>query len=134
MKHIFALEFPILEETTYRSLNEEVKREVARQLSREIQLNWKTIDQYCGTRAVYQPNASLLDGMTLTWVVKTMDKLWNSHFVKYFSRAGGDNWKNKLTTISNLRCPIAHAGIEYISERDLAVCMKYCDEVIHLKL
>ncbi|MCD7856332.1 MAG: ATP-binding protein [Clostridiales bacterium] len=134
LKHIFALEFPILEETTYRSLNEEVKREVARQLSREIQLNWKTIDQYCGTRAVYQPNASLLDGMTLTWVVKTMDKLWNSHFVKYFSRAGGDNWKNKLTTISNLRCPIAHAGIEYISERDLAVCMKYCDEVIHLKL
>lgn len=134
IKAIFKKEFPRLDKIIYDDLLADSSNEIIPSLNSEypdLKLNSGKIKRYCEDLAAHKEHPTILDVMTLSDVVKVMLDSWATRFHKYF--AGDESWKPKLKFIMDLRNPMAHAAIEYIDQEDLAVCMKYCDEIIHMK-
>lgn len=134
IKAIFKKEFPRLDEVTYDDLVADAANTIVPRLNSEypgLSLNSGKIKRYCEDLAAHKEHPTILDVLTLSEVVKVMLDSWATRFHKYF--AGDESWKPKLKFIMELRNPMAHAAIEYIDKEDLAVCMKYCDEIIHMK-
>lgn len=134
IKAIYKKEFPRLDEITYDDLLTDTANSIVQRLNTEypeLNLNSGKIRRYCEDLAAHKEHPTILDVLTLSEVVKVMLDSWATRFHKYF--AGDESWKPKLKFIMELRNPMAHAAIEYIDQEDLAVCMKYCDEIIHMK-
>lgn len=123
-----------MDEVTYDDLVADAANTIVPRLNSEypgLSLNSGKIKRYCEDLAAHKEHPTILDVLTLSEVVKVMLDSWATRFHKYF--AGDESWKPKLKFIMELRNPMAHAAIEYIDKEDLAVCMKYCDEIIHMK-
>lgn len=95
----------------------------------ELSLDWNQIRSYGRNSTTYMQNPSIIDVLTLPYIIAVIKRQWNTKFYRYF---GSNEWKDKLQKISNLRNPIAHAHIEYISPDDLAEGLACCNEVIKL--
>lgn len=134
LKAIFKNEYPKLDKVTYDELLADSTNLIIAELNSqypELKLNSGKIKRYCEDLATHKEHPTILDVLTLSEVVKVILNSWSTRFHKYFS--GDESWKPKLTFIMDLRNPMAHAAVEYISQEDLAVCLKYCDELIHMK-
>ena len=134
LKAIFKKEYPKLDEVTYDELLDDSTNQIITGLNSEypeLKLNSGKIKRYCEDLAAHKEHPTILDVLTLSEVVKIILDTWSARFHKYFS--GDESWKPKLSFIMELRNPMAHAAVEYINQEDLAVCMKYCDEIIHMK-
>jgi len=132
IKAIFKKEFPEISEISYVDLT--VSNDAIQDLNTrypELGLNSGKIKRYCEDLAAHKEHPTVLDVLTLSEIVNVIVNTWATRFHKYFS--GDDSWKVKLEHIKRIRNPIAHAAIEYVSQEDLASCMQYCDEIIHLK-
>lgn len=102
------------------------------QMYPDLTLDWTVTMRNLKTNAVRNKKACVLDTFTLTFVINKILNLWDGFFDRYF---GGDpNWKGKLEAIRSVRIPIAHSNIEYIEQKELAVCMQYCEELIRLEI
>lgn len=95
----------------------------------ELSLDWNQIRSYGRNSTTYMQNPSIIDVLTLPYIIAVINRQWNTKFYRYF---GSNEWKDKLQKISNLRNPIAHAHIEYISPDDLAEGLACCNDVINL--
>ena len=95
----------------------------------ELSLDWNQIRSYGRNSTTYMQNPSIMDVLTLPYIIGVINRQRNTKFYRYF---GSNEWKDKLQKISNLRNPIAHAHIEYISPDDLAEGLACCNEVIKL--
>lgn len=134
IKAIFKKEYPEIDEIRYELLMTDDANNIIRNLNArypELNLRATTIKKYSEDLSAHKENPSILDVLTLSEVVNIILDTWSARFHKYFS--GDKSWKDKLKFIKDLRNPIAHAAIEYISQNDLAVCMRYCDEILHMK-
>lgn len=134
LKAIFKKEFPELDTVTYEDLagnkSEAVKQHI-NSIYPELHLEWNEIITYCKTLSAHKKHPTILDVLTLSKVVGVMLKTWEKRFYRYFD--GDTQWKSKLGQIRKLRNPMAHAQLEYVDADELAVCLKYCEELIHLK-
>ena len=133
IKTIFKKEYPLLDDITYEKLLSESGDAIMRKIDREypeIGLNWRQIKGYCEDLAAHKDNPTILDVLTLSKIVGVILDKWTTKFHQYF--AGDDSWKLKLEYIKKMRNPMAHAMIDYIDQQELAVCMQYCNEIIHL--
>ena len=134
LKFIFQQEFPELAEITYQRLLSEDGKTVMNDIDSkypELRLNWGQVKGYCQNLATRKEFPTVLDVLTLSKVVGIILKTWDKRFYRHFG--GDDSWKLKLEVVSSIRNPMAHAQMEYVGEEELAICMKYCDEVLHMK-
>lgn len=135
LKRIFGLEYPILDQTRYQEFTGSNRDEVRRSVNsscQDIYIKWGKVESYAKDLANHKDNPSILDVLTLSDIVQYMKRGWNQHFSRYF---GGDSeWKRKLETIAETRKPMAHAHELFIDEKDLSVCMKYCKEIVDMKI
>lgn len=133
IKAIFAREYPRLAEVSYGDIQYDSKGAIEKEIAKlypELNLNWRQIKGYCEDLAAHKENPTIIDVLTLSKVVGIILDRWDDRFHVYFS--GDDSWKMKLAYIKKLRNPMAHAMVEYIDQEELAVCLKYCDEIIHM--
>lgn len=134
IKAIFKKEFPKLAEITYQDITGINADSVMNSINMdypELALNWRQVKGYCEELSARKEQPTILDVLTLSKVISVIIDTWNSRFYRYF--AGDETWKHKLEAIKKVRNPMAHAQIEFVSAEELAVCMKYCDEIIHMK-
>lgn len=134
IKAIFQQEFPKLAAITYQTLIGDDGASVMSSIDAEypeLHLNWHRVRGYCENLSAHKDCPTVIDVLTLSKVIDVMLNTWDSRFYRYFS--GDENWKFKLGEIKKLRNPLAHAQLEYIDEKELAICMKYCDEIIHME-
>ena len=95
----------------------------------ELRLSAETIKSYCYNLQRFKDYPTILDVLTLSKITGIIIGQWSSRFFKYFP---DNDWKDKLKHISNIRNPVAHDKIEYISKEDLTMCLKYCEDIIKL--
>lgn len=134
LKSIFQREFPELAAITYQQLQSADGKTIMEGIDTkypELRLNWTQVQGYCQNLSTRKEFPTVLDVLTLSKVVGIMLKTWNKRFYRYFG--GNDNWKLKLEVVSSIRNPMAHAQMEYVSDNELAICMKYCTEIIHIE-
>lgn len=134
LKAIINEEYPELDEITYDELLADSTNQIITELNRqyqELRLNSGRIKRYCEDLLLHKEHPTILDVLTLSEVVRVILESWFTRFHTYFS--GDESWKSKLDFIVDIRNPMAHAAVEYIRQRDLAVYMQYCDEIIHLE-
>ena len=134
LKAIFKREYPETATITYDDLLADASNMLVSNLNTkypELGLNVGKIKRFCDDLSAHKEHPTILDVLTLSEIVKTILSVWQTKFHLYFS--GDESWKTKLEFIKNIRNPIAHAAIEYISVDELSTCMQYCDELIHLR-
>lgn len=134
LKDIIEKEYPVLSSVTNDDIvntNAEIINQINSQHT-ELHLNKNQIKAYCDDLSAHKPHPTILDVLPLSKVIAIIIDNWNSNFQKYFK--GEDGWKNKLLQIKRLRNPMAHAQLSYVNADELAIVMKYCDELIHLHL
>lgn len=95
----------------------------------ELRLSADMIKSYCYNLQRFKDEPTILDVLTLSKITNIIIGQWSSRFFKYFPE---NDWKDKLKHISNIRNPMAHDKIEYVSKEDLTMCMKYCEDIIKL--
>ena len=133
IKKIFSEVYPELVTTTYQDLLDEGVEALKARIHGKypgIDLKWNQIRVYCENLSAHKKNPSVLDVLTLAQVIDRILKKWDEKFCHYFN--GDPSWKTKLELIKEIRNPMAHAQMEYISKEKLAPCMKYCEEIIRL--
>lgn len=132
IKDIFSKEYKKLSEIRYSEFGGKDKysfENVIDGLYPELSLDWNQIRSYGRNSSSYMQNPSILDVLTLPYIISVINRQWSTKFYRFF---GSDDWKDKLQKISNLRNPIAHAHIDYISPDALAEGLSCCNEVIRL--
>ena len=132
LKAIFNREYPELDRVTYNDLRSSNASTLCRRVERQypaLNPNWEQILVYCRELSDRKENPTVLDVLTLSKVISVIISEW-TRFLRHFN--GDPEWKTKLLAIKNVRNPMAHAKLEYISDQELAVCLKYCDEIIRL--
>lgn len=133
IKSIFKKEFPELDKITYQELigeNGDVIRNEINRIYPELNLNWKQVIKYCENLSAHKNEPTILDVLTLSKVIGIILQTWNERFYYFFE--GNSEWKHKLEQIRKLRNPMAHAQLESIDKDELAVCLKFCEEIIRL--
>ena len=133
IKKIFQHEYPKLAAITYQILISDGGTSAMSSIDEEypeLHLNWHQVKGYCENLSAHKNCPTVIDVLTLSKVIDVMLNTWDSRFYRYFP--GSEDWKFKLGEIKKLRNPLAHAQLEYIDEKELAICMKYCDEIIHM--
>lgn len=134
LKSIFQREFPELAAITYQQLQSVDGTMIMNNIDTkypELHLNWTQVKGYCQNLSTRKEFPTVLDVLTLSKVVGIMLKTWNKRFFRYFG--GDDSWKLKLEVVSSIRNPMAHAQMEYVTNDELAICMKYCNEILHIE-
>lgn len=131
LKSFIDKEYHDLDTTTYSELLADPFRKITTLNSNfpELKLNANTIKTYCRSLQIHKPDPTILDVLTLSKVVDIINSKWTDKFSKYFE---GNGWQDKFEKIVNIRNPMSHATIEYVSKEELAVCMKYCQEIINM--
>lgn len=135
LKRIFGLEYPILAQTRYLEFTGDNQDAVRRNVNcncSNIHIDWRTVVSYAKDLANHKDNPSVLDVLTLSYIIKYIVCEWDRRFYRYFN--GDSEWKRKLKTIADTRKPMAHAHELFIDEKDLSVCMKYCKEIVNLEI
>lgn len=132
LKKIFGTVFPRLNETHY---NKFIERKVQNDISKnynELSFNWDEITSYAADLSLHKNNPSILDVLTLSFIIKAIIKLWDrQNFYKFFGR---EEWKKKLQLIKEIRNPIAHAHKEEVDPKLLETCLRYCEELCKLSI
>lgn len=132
IKDIFSKEYKKLSEIRYSEFGGKDKYKYENEINGlypELSLDWNQIRSYGRNSSSYMQNPSILDVLTLPYIISVINRQWSTKFYRFF---GSDDWKDKLQKISNLRNPIAHAHIDYISPDALAEGLSCCNEVIRL--
>ncbi len=140
LRSFIAAEYPGLGKITYHDMKNDLGKVKADVKSQYPELyayfeqqggkSWGNFLRDCASLAAHKPNPSVLDVITLSNSIFYIDRFWASNFSKYFN--GDTSWMDKLKQIKKLRNPMAHAQIEYVDSAELALCLKYCDELVHL--
>lgn len=134
IKALIKREYPELDTVTYDDLIADTGNGIIKDLNTkysELNLNSGKIKHYCEDLSSHKEHPTILDVLTLSETVSIILSAWEKRFHKYF--LGDDSWKIKLEYIKDLRNPVAHAAIDYISPDELSVCMQYCSDILHLK-
>lgn len=129
LKAIFKREYPELDRVTYNDLKSANASQITRRIYPALNLNWGQITKYCEELSERKENPTALNVITLSKIISVIIEQW-TRFFKYFN--GDAEWKNKLNVIKGVRNPMAHANLDYVSEEELAICLRYCEEVIRL--
>ena len=133
LKSIFKQVYPLLDQITYQqlcSLDKNRLKDEVKEKYGDLKLKWDTITKYCCSISVYKEQPTVLDSLTLPFVINAILDNWDKNFKKYF---GDDSWIGKLKSIRDFRNPVAHAMIDYIEEKERGICLKYCEEIMHLE-
>lgn len=131
LKAFFKREYPELEKVTYKDLKSYDAAKIQGKIDRaySLNLNWGQVFSYSSNFSTRKENPTVVDVLTLSKIIDVIIENW-TRFLKYFN--GDSEWKNKLNVIKGVRNPAAHGHLEYVSEEELAVCLRYCEEVIRL--
>lgn len=134
IKSIFKKQYPLLASIGYQELIGPREAEYTNQVETaypELRLNWNIIRRYAEDLSLHKDNPTILDVLTLAFVIDVILSQWTSTFHRYFQ--GDANWIYKLEQIKKLRNPMAHAMQDFIDRDELAIGLKYCEEIIRMK-
>lgn len=133
LKELMASEYPELVQDDFRDLSEEKINKINGATG--LGLSWKTVSDNCQKLIAHKDEIYLIDGLGFGFVVGHIiyKKNWKSRFSKRFPADDGD-WYARLELIRKIRDPLAHSHGKYLSDSDLALCNRYCEELIKLNL
>ena len=87
---------------------------------------------FMGDAESYGKDASLIDVMTLTFIITTIQDHWN-RFKQYFENDDLEKWNQKLELIRRARNPFAHSHPEYLTATETNLVQLYCNQILELK-
>ena len=79
----------------------------------------------------YGRNVSLLDVLSLSFIIDTILKHWEL-FGVYFGGNEKKKWEEKLILIKRARNPIAHSHPEYLTSIETNLVQIYCSQILEL--
>lgn len=133
LKELMVSEYPQLRQDNFRDLSEEKINEI--NSATGLGLSWKTVSDNCRKLIAHKDEIYLIDGLGFGFVAGRIiyEKNWKSRFSKRFPADDGD-WHTRLELIREMRDPMAHGHGKYLSDNDLALCNRYCEELLKLDL
>lgn len=128
LKKLLGEKYPDLVNTTYSMLknNSGIIANLNQNFS-ELALDWNTINRYSLDLNRWKNDPAIIDVLTMSKVVGIIKGQWNQKFAAYFAKI--ENARTKLECIAKIRNPMSHNSIEYVSDEELAACIKYCEEI-----
>ena len=143
LKKIFGEVFPLLANTHYDKFNGTDASEIQNKINHKytmLRLNWTQIRNYASEPLTRRRNPSIVDVLTLSYIVDVIIDLWsveirnkNKRFCDYFDK--DLIWKEKkLGFIKEVRKALAHPHVsnEGIEASDRKKCQMYCEELCRL--
>lgn len=130
LKEVFLQIYPELSDFSYEDLRKDQKRvdQSLNQLYPELKINLGTMKRYAEDLNMHKPNPSLIDVLTLTYIIKIIKNEWKK-FQDYFP--GDENqWQKHLQCIADTRNPICHANGHHVNSTKLVEFKFSCQEVL----